>query len=68
MLDKIMFAVQKALDEDNKGEKGGSVGQNIAAFTGVRHRQWPSLAQNTVEDQNSEKENVVTGVETEASA
>merc|ERR1719412_2643285 len=39
LLDKIMFAVQKALDEKEKpggGKKGGSSGNiNLASFTGV---------------------------------
>ena len=42
LLDKIMYAVQKALDEDRSG-KGAGGPANMASFTSVSQQQGHSL-------------------------
>ena len=37
LLDKIMYAVQKALDEDRNGKGTAAQHGNIASFTSVSH-------------------------------
>ena len=37
LLDKIMYAVQKALDEDRAGKGSGGQHGNVASFTSVSH-------------------------------
>ena len=38
LLDKIMYAVQKALDEDRNGKGSGGQHGNVASFTSVSYR------------------------------